>query len=67
LGYKLWDNINCRIIRSRDVVFNENNLYKDRNLQVKEEEKSDAIEFDVDTNVPILHEGVHEQEPQTLE
>ena len=29
-GYRLWDVDNHKIIRSRDVVFNENNMYKDR-------------------------------------
>ena len=28
-GYSLWDFENCKIIRSRDVVFNENVMYKD--------------------------------------
>ena len=30
-GYKLWDDCNCKMIRSRDVVFNERVMYKDRN------------------------------------
>ena len=29
MGYRFWDNENKRIIRSRDVVFNEQALYKD--------------------------------------
>ncbi|KAI3764834.1 hypothetical protein L2E82_14851 [Cichorium intybus] len=29
MGYRFWDNQNKRVIRSRDVVFNENVLYKD--------------------------------------
>lgn len=29
-GYKLWDHVGKEVIRSKDVVFNENVLYKDR-------------------------------------
>ncbi|KAK0593076.1 hypothetical protein LWI29_030396 [Acer saccharum] len=38
-GYKLWDDQNCKMIRSRDVVFNERVMYKDRNTQVSEPEE----------------------------
>ena len=38
-GYKLWDDQNCKMIRSRDVVFNEKVMYKDRNTQVSEPEE----------------------------
>ena len=38
LGYRLWDYENHKIIRSRDVVFNEN-MYNDH-LQGKKHEKS---------------------------
>ena len=38
-GYKLWDDQNCKMIRSRDVVFNERVMYKDRNTQVFEPEE----------------------------
>jgi hypothetical protein len=37
-GYHLWDYENHKIIRSRDVVFNENFMYKDQ-LQGKKQEK----------------------------
>ncbi|WVZ18367.1 hypothetical protein V8G54_005689 [Vigna mungo] len=30
-GYRLWDNENQKMIRSRDVIFNEKVMYKDRN------------------------------------
>jgi hypothetical protein len=29
-GYRLWDYENCKIIRSRDVIFNEKVMYKDQ-------------------------------------
>ena len=37
-GYRLWDLKNCKIIRSRDVVFNEKVMYKDQ-LQGKKVQK----------------------------
>ncbi len=40
-GYKLWDDQNRKMIRSRDVVFNGKVTYKDRNI-----EKSDHREPD---------------------
>ena len=36
-GYRLWDYENNEIIRSRDVIFNEKFMYKDR-LQGKKQE-----------------------------
>ena len=38
-GYKLWDDQNRKMIRSRDVVFNEKVMYKDRNTQVSKPEE----------------------------
>ena len=40
-GYHLWDYENNKIIRSRDVVFNEKVMYKDQ-LQGKKEEKKNT-------------------------
>jgi hypothetical protein len=40
-GYRLWDYENHKIIRSRDVVFNEKVLYKDH-LQGKKQEKENT-------------------------
>jgi hypothetical protein len=37
-GYRLWDYENNKIIRSRDVIFNENFMYKDQ-LQGKKQKK----------------------------
>ena len=39
--YRLWDLKNCKIIRSRDVVFNEKVMYKDQ-LQGNKEEKENT-------------------------
>ena len=35
IGYRLWDDQNRKIVRSKDVVFNEIILYKDRALKSK--------------------------------
>ena len=40
-GYQLWDYENHKIIRIRDVVFNEKVIYKDQ-LQGKKEEKKNT-------------------------
>ena len=41
-GYRLWDLKNLKIIRSRDVVFNEKVMYKDQ-LQGKKERKKHRV------------------------
>ena len=46
MGYRLWDVDNHKIIRSRDVVFNEKSMYKYR-LQKNEEPKFVTLD-DVD-------------------
>ena len=40
-GYRFWDEQNHKIIRSRDVVFNEKVMYKDRKTAVSEPNKPD--------------------------
>ena len=40
-GYRLWDLKNHKLIRSRDVVFNEKVMYKDQ-LQGKKVEKENT-------------------------
>ena len=39
-GYRLWDYEKCKIIRNRDVVFNEKVMYKDQLQGKKEENKN---------------------------
>ena len=46
-GYRLWDFENHKIIRSRDVIFNEQVMYKDQ-LQEKKQQKSDTEYISVD-------------------
>jgi hypothetical protein len=56
-GYHLWDYENNKIIRSRDVIFNEKVLYKDH-LQGRkhEEEKQEYMVFDEITEKEISKE-----------
>ena len=37
-GYRFWDDKNRKIIRSRDVIFNEKVMYKDRDKSTSESE-----------------------------
>ncbi|KAI3767934.1 hypothetical protein L2E82_18363 [Cichorium intybus] len=51
MGYRFWDNQNKKVIRSRDVVFNENVLYKDELAESsgrnKQPEKTESqVEFE---------------------
>ena len=62
-GYRLWDFDNCKIIRSKDVIFNEKVLYKDL-LQQHEKKENDYVVLD-DTpkvDVPTISHDV--QQPQ---
>jgi hypothetical protein len=56
-GYRLWDYENNKIIRSRDVIFNEKVMYKDQ-LQGKkqEEEKQEYMVLDEITEKEIPKE-----------
>jgi hypothetical protein len=58
-GYCLWDYENCKIIRSRDVIFNEKVMYKDQ-LQGKKQER-EKLEY-------IVVDEITEKEiPKVLE
>ena len=54
-SYRLWDFENQKILRSRDVVFNEKVLYKDQ-LQQHEKKKKDYVVLDDTPNndVPVF-------------
>ena len=71
-GYRLWDEANKKIIRSRDVVFDESVMYKDRNASsgstTEDAESSEFMEVedlpDVivgEANFEQVHEPVTEQ------
>jgi hypothetical protein len=68
-SYRLWDYENNKIIRSRDVIFNEKVMYKDQ-LQGKkqEEEKQEYTVLDEITKKEISKEpenqNVQQQEKQ---
>ena len=58
-GYRIWDFKNCKIVRSRDVIFNEKFLYKDL-LQGHEKKENDYVVLD-DTpkdDVLVIHHDV---------
>ena len=66
-GYRLWDFDNHKIIRSRDVIFNEKVLYKDL-LQQHEKKEDDYVVLD-DTpkdDVPTFPHDLQQPQQQIL-
>ena len=68
-GYRLYDYENHKIIRSRDVVFNEKVMYKDQ-LQRKKQEK-EGIEYTVldeirENEIPKAVENRNDQQQQEV-
>ncbi|KAE8676976.1 Vesicle-associated protein 4-1 [Hibiscus syriacus] len=71
-GYRFWDYENRKIIRSRDVIFNENVMYKDRSTTKSSNTEAETKEFaefeEISVNdVQISPEAVQEEEPGTPE
>ncbi|KAE8685157.1 Expansin-A8 [Hibiscus syriacus] len=71
-GYRFWDYENRKIIRSRDVIFNENVMYKDRSTAESSNTEAETKEFaefeEISENdVQISPEAVQEEEPGTPE
>ena len=67
-GYRFWDYENRKIIRSRDVIFNENVMYKDRSISESssssiEAETKEFVEFEeiFGNDVQISPEAVQEE------
>ena len=67
-GYRFWDYENRKIIRSRDVIFNENVMYKDRSIAESsssstEAETKEFVEFEEisGNDVQISPEAVQEE------
>ena len=67
-GYRFWDYENQKIIRSRDVIFNENVMYKDRSIAESsssstEAETKEFVEFEEISgkDVQISPEAVQEE------
>ncbi|WVZ00646.1 hypothetical protein V8G54_026715 [Vigna mungo] len=56
-GYRLWDNENQKMIRSRDAIFNEKVIYKDRNTTCNnnsEQSRPMYVEMDDVPETPII-------------
>ncbi|WVY99473.1 hypothetical protein V8G54_015558 [Vigna mungo] len=56
-GYRLWDNENQKMIRSRDVIFNEKVMYKDRNNTCNnnlEQSRPVYVEMDDVIETPVI-------------
>ncbi|KAE8694473.1 hypothetical protein F3Y22_tig00110783pilonHSYRG00316 [Hibiscus syriacus] len=51
-GYRFWDYENRKIIRSRDVIFNENVMYKDRETIESIQEEPDTPELRRSSRIP---------------
>ncbi|KAE8691518.1 Vacuolar-sorting receptor 1 [Hibiscus syriacus] len=71
-GYQFWDYENRKIIRSKDVIFNENVMYKDRSTAESSNTEAETNEFaefeEISGNdVQISPEAVQEEEPGTPE
>jgi hypothetical protein len=73
-GYHLWDYENQKIIRSRDVIFNEKVMYKDQlqgKIQEKEKPKYTVLDEITEKETLKVPENQNEQQqehqvPQTL-
>lgn len=70
-GYRFWDYENRKIIRSRDVIFNENVMYKDKSTIESNNSSTDAetkefAEFEeISSNDVQISPEVVEEEPGT--
>ena len=65
LGYGLWDPLKRRVIRSRDVIFNEEQIFK---ITDKGVETQKFVEIQgKQENHPILQEDINEQPLQQNE
>ncbi|KAL5838301.1 hypothetical protein ACOSQ3_015470 [Xanthoceras sorbifolium] len=66
-GYRLWDDQNKKIIRSRDVIFNEKAMYKDRHtVDASNSEQSGPMYVDEDDvpDSPITKQTVECPQPE---
>ncbi|KAD4889467.1 hypothetical protein E3N88_21540 [Mikania micrantha] len=71
MGYRLWDAQSKKILRSRDPVFNEAKLYKDKDITVPEIQK-EHIEFDEESQKETMSQeeegpGTDNQDQDGLE
>ena len=68
-GYRLWDYENNKIIRSRDLIFNEKVMYKDqlqRKKQEKEKPEYTVLDEIIEKEIPKepKNQNVQQQEQQ---
>ena len=66
-GYRFWDEQNRKIIRSRNVIFNEQVMYKDRSTVVPDiteidKKKSEFVNLDELTESTIQKRGEEDKE-----
>jgi hypothetical protein len=61
-GYKLWDDQNRKMIRSRDVVFNEKVMYKDTNTKKSEQREPDYFGLEDVSGGRIVEHGSQKDE-----
>ncbi len=66
-GYKLWDDQNRKMIRSRDVVFNEKVMYKDRNTEKSEQRELDYFGPEDVSGGRIVEHGSQKDEEQGVQ
>jgi hypothetical protein len=66
-GYKLWDNQNRKMIRSRDVVFNEKVMYKDGNTEKSEQREPDYFGPEDVSGSRIVEHGSQKDEEQGVQ
>ena len=66
-GYRFWDEQNKKIIRSRNVIFNEQVMYKDRSTVVSDvteidQKKSEFVNLDELTEGTVQKRGEEDKE-----
>ena len=66
-GYRFWDKQNKKIIRSRNVIFNEQVMYKDRSTVVSnvaeiDQKKSEFVNLDKLTESTVQKRGEEDKE-----
>ncbi|KAE8684911.1 Actin-depolymerizing factor 1 [Hibiscus syriacus] len=70
-GYRFWDYENRKIIRSRDVIFNENVMYKDRSTAESSNTEAETKEFaefeEISGNDVQINPEIVQEEPHTPE
>ena len=66
-GYRFWDEQNRKIIRSRNVIFNEQDMYKDRSIVMSDvteidQKRSEFVNLDELTEGTVQKRGEEDKE-----